>query len=180
METEIKVAAKQISAMLIRDLKTAMQEVADDITKELYDNLTGIYMYGRSEFYKRTEGFLNALIKPNVEVKGDTVTVTIGMDATAIQSNPRPTTNNRSFGEHASFDGGKTWNGISVGEALLGWWDAGTDNDIAPSLPETNYWYDVFGDRGYKASPNYSKLDQLLRNKIYEKFGRYGDIKEIY
>lgn len=170
----------KISDIIVKEVKKAISEVADEITQELYDNLTGIYMYPRSDFYNRTNDFLNALIKPKVTTNGNEVSVIVGMDSTMIHSNPRPTSRNRYFGEHASLDGSTTWKGKSIGEALLGWWDEGTQNDKTPSLPQTNYWYDVFGDRGYKATPNYTKLDKLLKNKIYEKLSRFGVVERIY
>lgn len=170
----------QISNFIVLEVKKALAEVAQEITQELYDNLTGIYMYPRSVFYTRTEQFLNALIKPKVYVIDNEVTVTVGMDSTLIHSNPRPTDNNKQFGEHSSFDRSDKWHGKSIGEALLGWWDEGTSNNVAPSLPQTNYWYDVFGDRGYKDSPNYTKLNKLLNDKLTEKLSKFGAFERIH
>lgn len=174
------IQVNQITSLIVAQVRNAIGEVAKEITEELYNNLTGIYMYPRSEFYERTNDFLNALIKPHVQVTGNEVSVTIGMDASAIISNSKPTSKNFYFGEHSSFDGSDRWKGESIGQALLSWWDTGTTNSVAPSLPQTDYWYDVFGDRGYKDSPNYQKLDKLVTDKLYEKLSRFGAFKRIH
>jgi hypothetical protein len=77
------------------------------------------------------------------------------------------------FNPHMSVDGSSNWGSNSVAEGLLSWWDAGTHNDVLPSVPATNYWYDVFGARAGQ-NPNYVKLEKLIDDKMKKHLKKFG------
>ena len=65
------------------------------------------------------------------------------------------------FNAHMNVDGSSNW-GFKFSFRriikLVGYW---YKNDYLPSVPATNYWYDVFGDHA-SDNPNYKKLDDLI------------------
>lgn len=148
----------------MKDLEVIFTNLAKDITDELIKNVNErIYSKGAStEFYERTYQFFDAIIIPEVKVSGNKVSVDVGIDHTKI--NPM-VGNSGQFNKHMGFNSVDTWRGITVGEALLSWWDYGTDNGRL-SISQTNYWYDIFGDRGYTSQPNYKKLDDMIESAI--------------
>lgn len=174
--------AKRITSQqqLLEVFHQEMAQVLEYVSKEITDKLMNtinsrIYSRGHSsEYYTRTYQFFDSIIMPQVEVKRDSVSVKIGMDYTKMK--PMIAENNGMFNQHMGFPSQDSWRGITVSEALLSWWDYGTDSSIH-SLPQTNYWKDVFGDRAYEENPNYVKLDKLIEEIMIREFGKFGNIR---
>lgn len=162
---------EQLTAELKKEMSEAIKEIAETIASELTKNIQDdIYAKPTSKYYDRTMEFLNSVIQPSVVVSGNEVSVTIGMDSKKMNSYY---VGNGKFNSHMSIDGSSNWGSNSVSEGLLSWWDAGTNNKYLPSVPATNYWYDVFGDRA-GASPNYKKLDDLIDRTIEKHLNKFG------
>ena len=158
-------------AALVKEMKEAIKEIAETIASDLTRNIqTEIYNKPPSKYYDRTMEFLQSVIKPNVKVSNGEVSVTIGMNAMNMNSY---WVGNGKFNAHMNVDGNSNWGSNSVSEGLLSWWDAGTRNDYLPSVPATNYWYDVFGDRAGE-SPNYVKLDKLIDSVVKKHLNKFG------
>ena len=155
----------------MKEITKAIEEISEEIASQLTQNIQeGIYNQPESKYYKRTQEFINSVIKPTVKINGNEISVTVGMDSNVMNA----TWNEGNlFNSHMSIDGSPTWGSQSVAEGLLTWWDSGTQNNYLPSVPATNYWYDVFGDRAGE-NPNYKKLEELtdkIINKHLKKFG---------
>jgi hypothetical protein len=156
---------------LLVECNKALKEISETIASQLTENIQdGIYNKAPSKYYKRTQEFIQSIIKPQVKISGNEIIVNVGMDSVFMNA----TWNEGNFfNSHMSIDGNSNWGSNSVAEGLLSWWDAGTQNDVLPSVPATNYWYDVFGDRAGQ-NPNYKKLEDLIDktiNKYLKKFG---------
>jgi hypothetical protein len=156
---------------LLVECNKALKEISETIASQLTENIQeGVYNKAPSKYYKRTQEFIQSVIKPQVKISGSGITVTVGMDSMFMNATWNE---GKLFNSHMSVDGNSNWGSNSVAEGLLSWWDAGTQNDVLPSVPATNYWYDVFGDRAGQ-DPNYKKLDDLISktlNKYLKKFG---------
>ena len=161
----------QLESALIKEIKEAINEIASTIAGELTSSIqSNIYNSPPSKYYKRTMEFLNSVIKPNVVVSGGEVSVVIGLDSNVMNA----TWNDGNlFNAHMSVDGSSNWGSNSVSEGLLSWWDTGTKNDYLPSVPATNYWYDVFGDHA-SDNPNYKKLDDLIDKIVTKHLKKFG------
>jgi len=152
-------------------MQEAIDEIASTIAAELTSNIQSeIYNSPPSKYYDRTNEFLHSVIKPEVKVSNNEVSALIGMDYTKMR--PKLTTPDK-FNAHMSIDGNPNWGNTSVSEGLLTWWDSGTNNSVLPSVPATNYWYDVFGDR-VGDSPNYKKLDDLIEKVVTKHLKKFG------
>ena len=162
----------QLREVIIENLRKSMESLAENITDKLMKNINErIYSVGSSsEYYERTYQFFDAIIIPKVEVKGNKVSVEVGMDYTRLK--PQMGSEGQ-FNKHMGFPSVDSWRGMTVGEALLSWWDYGTTDGIV-NLKQTNYWYDVFGDRACSSNPNYKKLDDLIDKIISQELGEIG------
>ena len=154
----------QLKSILLGQMAGMFDNLSKDITTELMKNINErIYSQGSStEFYERTYQFFDAIIIPQVKISGNKVSVEVGMDVSKIKpmmGEPHQ------FNKHMGFNSVDSWRGMTVSQALLSWWDYGTSNGNL-SLPQTDYWYDVFGDRGYSAQPNYKKLDEMIEKAM--------------
>lgn len=166
---------KQLETLILNELRKAFANIADNIFNRLWKNISkDIYDKPSSKYYDRTNEFFNSLIKPNVKVSNGVVTVTVGMDYTKMS--PKSGDAGK-FNAHQGFKNVDSWRGMPVSEALLSWWDYGTDNQYA-SLPRTDYWYDVFGDRGYNDNPTYKNLEKIIDEEIVKILSKFGDVKK--
>lgn len=162
---------KQLDSALEKEMKEAIDEIATTIAGELMSSIqSNIYSSPPSKYYKRTKEFFNSVIQPNVVVSNGEVSVTVGLNSNAMSSYWNP---EGLFNAHMSVDGSSNWGSNSVAEGLLSWWDTGTKNDYLPSVPATNYWYDVFGDHA-SDHPNYKKLDDLIDRVIKKHLNKFG------
>jgi hypothetical protein len=162
----------QLQTVIIESMRQSMESLAKNITDQLMKNINErIYSSGSSsQYYQRTYQFFDAIIMPKVEVKGNKVSVEVGMDYTKLKPQMG---GEGQFNKHMGFPSVDSWRGMTVGEALLSWWDYGTADGIV-NLRQTNYWYDVFGDRAYSSDPNYKKLDDLIDSIIHHELGEIG------
>jgi hypothetical protein len=167
---------KDLEKALLIEMRKAIQEVANKIAKDLTANIQeGVYSKSISDYYERTKNFIDAVIQPVVKIKGSHIECTVGTDWRDIKPVFRRDEGNV-FNAHMNIDGNESYppkSGTSVSKGLLQWWDEGTSNDVLPSVPATNYWYDVFGDRA-KENPNYKKLDDLIDEKINKYLKQFG------
>ena len=162
---------ERLKSALIKEMKEAINEIANTIAGELTSSIqSNIYNSPPSKYYKRTMEFLNSVIKPNVTVSGGEVSVIVGLNPNAMNSYWNP---EGLFNAHMSVDGSSNWGSNSVSEGLLSWWDTGTKNDYLPSVPATNYWFDVFGDHA-SDNPNYKKLDDLIDKIVTKHLKKFG------
>jgi hypothetical protein len=162
---------EQLKSALIKEMQEAINEVATTIASELTESIqTNVYNSPPSAYYKRTKEFLNSVIKPNVIVSGNEISATIGLDSRYMNSYWNA---DGLFNAHMSVDGSSNWGSNSVSEGLLSWWDTGTQNKYLPSVPATNYWYDVFGDHA-SDNPNYKKLDDLIDKVVTKHLKKFG------
>ena len=77
----------QLKELISQELEKALGNIAQNISSQLTENiLQDVYGNPVSEYYDRTMQFLKSVIKPNVTIKGDSVSVTIGMDSSLIES----------------------------------------------------------------------------------------------
>ena len=161
---------KQLESALTKEMKDAINEIASTIAGELTSSIqSNIYSSPPSKYYTRTMEFLNSVIKPNVVVSSGEISATIGLNSNFMNSY----WNEGLFNAHMSVDGSSNWGSNSVSEGLLSWWDTGTRNDYLPSVPTTNYWYDVFGDHA-SDNPNYKKLDDLIDKVVTKHLKKFG------
>lgn len=162
---------EQLKSELIKEMQEAINEVAGTIAMELTNSIqSNIYNSPPSAYYDRTYEFLQSVIKPEVTVSGNEVSALIGMDYKKITARLTPP---NKFNAHMSVDGNPSWGSASVAEGLLTWWDTGTNNAVLPSVPATNYWYDVFGDHA-NDNPNYKKLDDLIDKVVTKHLKKFG------
>lgn len=167
----------QLKELISQELEKALRNIAQNISSQLTENiLQDIYGNPVSEYYDRTMQFLKSVIKPTVTIKGDSVSVTIGMDSSLIESSLG---GKNKLNKHMSVDGSDVWNGIPISEAILTWWDEGTKNSPIKNLSATNYWTKVMGDSGRKNNPNYNKLESVINQEIIKALSKFGDIKPL-
>lgn len=164
----------QLKVVLIKQVAESFENISKKITDELMKNINErIYSKGASSiYYERTYQFFDAIIIPEVKITNGKVFVEVGVDYTKIKPMMGES---HQFNKHMGFNSVDSWRGMTVGEALLSWWDYGTDNGRL-SLPQTNYWYDVFGDREYASQPNYKKLDDLVNEIMSKHLGSLGKV----
>lgn len=162
----------QLRMVIVQELKKALQIAAQNIHDELWDNIfSRIYSKSESEFYERTQEFLDSVIHPIVKVNGFDVEVTIGMDSSRMH--PRQGDSGM-FNQHMDIYGNDSWHGKSIPESLLSWWDTGTTNSRLPELDKTDYWFDVMGDRGYKDNPDYKNAQKIFDEAIVRELSKIG------
>lgn len=167
----------ELKAVLLKEISVALNKAAFEIQNQLWIKIfSEIYMKPESDFYQRTDEFFKCVIKPEVKVDGFTVSVEIGMDSSKmspiIDSNPM-------FNKHMSQTGADSWRGMTISEALLSWYDYGTDNNVMPSVQKTNYWYDIMGDRGYKDNPDYKNMEKVFDEIIYKELSKIGTVTKM-
>lgn len=167
--------SKMLSDVFKREIRTALNNISKTVYEQLRKNVKNIYSKSESIYYARTYDFFNAIIKPELKSEKDGISVVIGIDYSQIK--PKIEHSGR-LNAHADINGNTVWNGISISEALLSWLDKGTTNSSIHNQPETNYWYNVMGARGYEADVeiDYKKLDSIIQNEIKNTFSRIGSI----
>ena len=167
----------QLKAAILKELKIALDKASAKIQLQLWDSIfSKIYSKPESEFYDRTREFLDSVIKPEVKTNGFSVEVTLGMDSSKMT----PTQNDdRFFNAHMDIYGNEEWHGETIPESLLSWWDTGTTNSKLPSLPQTDYWFDIMGDRGYKDNPDYQKAIDIIEETVEKELSKIGIIRRI-
>lgn len=162
----------QLKAAILKELSVALDKAATKIHDQLWDSVfSAIYSKPESDFYERTRQFLHSVIKPKVEIKGLNIEVTVGMDSDVMEPER---SEDSIFNRHMDVYGSEYWKGEYIPEALLSWWDTGTSNNKFPSLPQTDYWLDVMGDRGYKENAVYQKAIDVFDNAVEEELKKIG------
>jgi hypothetical protein len=165
----------ELRTYVLKEVQKAMKIASNRIGQQLWLNVfSRISILPETEFYERTGQFLDSIIRnPEVEVNGNSVSVVIGMDSSKMKPMMSST---GQLNQHSSYMGVDSWRGMSVSEALLSWEDYGTDNNIFPSLQQTNYWYDVMGDRGYKGNPDYKTMEKTFDEIMYKELSNIGTV----
>ena len=166
-EAELKFA---MMGQIQKAMKFASDKIADEIALSVQSKTTP----ATSKYYDATYQFFNSVIIPKTVMKGNCVSVTIGMDSTQMKS----MTQDKGYNAHMSFDGSTEYEGKSIPEWLLSWWDEGTSGS-SHQVKETNYWQDVMGDRGTSDNPNYDKMFEKFKNYFQEYMRKIGVVKNI-
>ena len=170
----------QLQKILLQSLKKALQNISKNIYENLKKNVLKIYHTSESIYYDRTMYFFNSIIVPEIKISNNEVYVDIGMDYTKIK---QKINQNNKLNAHMSIDSNSNWNGISISEALLTWLDQGTENSPIYNSPQTNYWYDVMGSRGYLSNLgqiNYKKLDEMIELELNKGLSSFGTITKEF
>ena len=167
----------ELKAVMLKKISDALFEAASEIQNQLWTKVFS-EVYGKSEtaFYERTNQFFKSIIKPEVKTNGLEVSVTIGIDSSKMSPQIG---RDGMFNKHMSQLGADSWRGMTISEALLSWYDYGTDNSSFPSIPQTNYWYDVMGDRGYKDNPDYKNMKKTFDEIVNKEIGKLGFITKF-
>ena len=170
---------RQLKNAMMVQMKKAMKFASDKIANEIAESVQSKTTLGDSEYYNATYQFFNSVIIPKIETSGFSVSVTIGMDYTQMQSMEQE----RGYNAHMSFDGSTEHENKSIPEWLLSWWDEGTYNNgkevKSHKIEKTNYWKNVMGDRGTADNPNYEKMFKKFRKYFEEELKKIGMVKKI-
>ena len=171
---------QELRKYMIKELGNAIKIAAEKIQDELWNNVGNqIYSHPQGRFYDRTHEFLKSVIQPKIKVTSKSIEVTIGMNSDVMNSGfGEP----GKFNQHMSLNGDTSYEGKSISEWLLIWWDDGTEqknNPYLPELPQTNYWYEVMGDRGSKDNPEYKKFQKTFEDIVTQELSKIGQVNKI-
>jgi len=173
----------QLTNALINAVLEAFKSASDDTQDALKINLWDkVYSNPSSKYYKRTAQLLKSVIMPKVKSVGNSVEVEIGLDTGVIQAIYREGTN--VFNAHMNQDGTNAfkedpykWNGTYTNEALPIWYDEGTTNNSGlPSVPKTDFWYDVMGSRLSDKNPSYEKAYKKFEEELTKNLTLFGNV----
>jgi hypothetical protein len=176
----------QLRVLIERDISEALQEAAEKIQNKLSESMNNaIYNKPQSRYYKRTFGMMKSIFAPKINYSGGTINIEVGLDISQMEQTL--SVSSRTFNAHMNQWGTKSfkqdpykWNGIDVREGLVSWWDTGTSNPSnLPSLPTTNYWKSVMGDRMDNPNPDYSKAWKIFEEELTKSLSKFGEITVI-
>jgi len=167
---------------LTQVLKTVTAEALMEAVEYIQDNLkinmwNEIYFRPSSSYYERTAQMMKSVVKPKIKITGAKIETEIGIDTETVFQMYRAGVD--SFNAHMNTSTMKdpyTWRGTLVNRAVFVWYDEGTDNSYFPSVPQTNFWYDVMGSRFTDSNPNYDKAYQVFKRALIRNLGKFGNV----
>jgi hypothetical protein len=167
----------QLKNFVLSIVKKAMKVASDSLANELAQSVSSKTTKGSmAPVYETTWQFLNSVIIPEILVKNNKISVKIGMDYNQMKSFSQE---DNYFNAHMSLNGDTSFEGKSIPQWLLTWWDEGTKGKNSPHLIDrTNYWKDVMGDRGSKDNPNYSKMFNKFKRLFEAEMRKTGILKK--
>lgn len=166
----------QLKFTMMSLIEKAMKFASDKITYELSESVrSNVATREESKNYSRTGEFFKSVIVPKIELNGNFISVTLGMDSEKMQSVAQY---ENLYNAHMSMNWDTEYLGKSIPEWLLSWWDEGTNNIHYGNMPRTNYWQNVMGDRGTKDNPNYDKMFEKFNNYFQEYIQKIGIVKK--
>jgi hypothetical protein len=175
---------EELQQYLMGSIKTAL----DNAAKQIQDSLSmsiyyKVYSKTPSSYYKRTGNFLQSVIKPKVKMKGLELEVEIGLDSEKLNQIHSSMSNH--FNTRMNLDGTNaykidpySWNGKNIKDMFYQWYDEGTTNSVLPSVPQTNFWYEVMGSRLSEDNPKNDKAYSKFEKELKKILSNYGTVVE--